>query len=777
MCRGFLFRCGVLCVLATWCIGPRAAEIPPAPNPLPNNVTPTPHPIRIPRLDAPPTLEEFLTMQPNGGAGSKMSRVEGFTQSQPRDGEPSTQRTEGYVGYDHKHLYVVYVCFDEEPEKIRARMTRRENAWGDDWVELTLDTFHDQRRGYVFWSNALGVQAEGLWVESESRPDWSYDMVWDSDGRRTAQGYVVMMRIPFRSLRFQSSNVQTWGITLQRVIPRINEWSYWPRVSSNVRGRLSQDAEMSGLANISPGRNIQINPYGAFRSFRAIDTRDPAGPVVARKDGEVDGGVDAKFVLKDKLVFDVTVNPDFAQVESDDPQIVANQRFEVFFPEKRPFFLENSSFFQVANGMNLLFTRRIADPQFGARVTGKIGKYAIGAIIADDQSPGRIVAASNPLADKRALFGVVRVTRDIFKQSSIGAMFTSREFENAHNRVASVDSTIRFSEHWQGTVQAATSSTKFLNGSTLDGPLYTVSMHRSGRKFFGDYWFNDISPGFRTQTGFVRRTDLREVGQFSGYNFRPENRWLISWGPDFSSNISYDHEGTRLDWDTGTSLEFEFAGNSFAEVFYSGGRQRLRPRDFAALAANQDYSRRILGVNFNTDHFKRFSLGGEVSRGHDLNFVPRAGLPPQPADRDIARLNFTLRPTTPLVIAHQYIMSRLREHAAGSSIFTNHIIRQNWNWQFNRELSLRVILQYEALLANQANTSLETDKNFNADFLVTWLLHPGTALYVGYNSNLVNRDIFPCAPASGCSTQFLRTNDFRNDAKGLFVKFSYLFRL
>jgi len=743
---------------------------------LPAPLVPTPHPITIPRLDAPPTIEEFAGMRPNGGVAAQMTRIAGFIQAQPRDGEPSTQQTEGYIGYDEKHLYVVFVCFDNQPEQIRAHMTRRENADGDDWVELTLDTFNDQRRGYVFTSTPLGIQGDGLWLEDAGHPDFSYDMVWHSAGRRTPQGYVVLMKIPFRSLRFKSLDVQTWGITLQRVIPRINEWSYWPRNSSNIRGRLSQDAEMNGLQNISPGRNLQFIPYGAFRSFRAVDNRDPAGPVVARQDADFDGGLDAKIVFKDSLVLDVTVNPDFAQVESDDPQIVTNQRFEVFFPEKRPFFLENASFFQVANGLNLLFTRRIADPQFGARLTGKIGKYAVGAIVADDQSPGRAVIASDPLAGKRALFGVLRVTRDIFKQSSVGVMFTDREFSGEHNRVAAMDTTIRWSQKWQATVQGATSATTQQGGSTLDGPMLTASIHRRGRQFFSDAWYNDISPGFRTLAGFFPRTDTREVGHFTGYNFRPEGKVLISWGPDLGTFILYDHQGTRLEWGASTSLEFEFARGTNLEFSGSAGRERLRPLDFSTLAANRDYSNSRVGIDFSTSFSRFFTLGTGYNRGHSINFAPPGASAPLPANQNRATLFLTFRPITPLTIENRYLWFRLREEGSSATAFNNHIFRQNWNWQFTRALSLRMILQYEAILANQTRTSLETSKNFNADFLVTWLLHPGTALYVGYNSNLVNRDIFPCASAASCTTQFQRTTDFRNDAKGLFAKFSYLFR-
>jgi hypothetical protein len=202
----------------------------------------------------------------------------------------------------------------------------------------------------------------------------------------------------------------------------MNEFTTWPHMSSRVEGRLNQAATATGIENISPGRNFQLIPYGAFRSFRALDERDEDRPQFVREKGELDGGLDAKFVLKDSLVLDLTVNPDFSQVESDQPQVTVNQRFEVFFPEKRPFFLENANFFETP--INLVFTRRIADPQFGARLTGKMGPYTLGAMVIDDQSPGRQVPDDDPLQDKRALFGIFRVSRDIFQQSNLGFIFT-----------------------------------------------------------------------------------------------------------------------------------------------------------------------------------------------------------------------------------------------------------------------------------------------------------------------------------------------------------------
>lgn len=727
----------------------------------------------IPRLTTPPKLENFLEMTATGDA-AQMAKVTDFTQNQPKDGEPATQKTDAYLGYDDEKLYIVFVCFDSEPERVRARMTRRENAFGDDFVEATLDTFQDRRRGFVFWSNPVGVQADGIWTEGLSEregPDFSFDTVWDSEAKRTSQGYVVWMAIPFKSLRFSPDDEQSWGITLARNIPRLNEWDYWPHVSSRVSGRLNQAGTVTGLADISPGRNIQLIPYVSARSFRALDLRDPSQPTFARKRLDLDGGLDAKFVLKDSLVLDIALNPDFSQVESDDPQTTVNQRFEVFFPEKRPFFLENSSFFQTP--INLLFTRRIADPQFGARLTGKVGKYNIGFLAADDQSPGRSVPEASPLDGKRALFTVARVSRDIFNQSSVGFIYTDREFEGSHNRVGGIDGRLRLNPQWVATFQAVTSSTKFLDGSELAGPAYDATLDFTSRKVGYFFKYSDISKGFRTQAGFIQRPDVRETTNFFRYTFRPEGKNFISWGPKLILLHSWDHDGTRLNTSYLPQIDFEFARQTFVSVYYATEDELLRPRDFPGLTNNLNLHRVNRGIEFNSSYFSKVTVQGDFRVGQRNHFVPAPGMLPSLEDRVSGLLNITVRPVTPLRIDNTYIYEKLEQRGGGATIFNNHILRSKWNWQFNREMSLRAILQYDALIPNESLTFLRREKNFNADFLFTYLPHPGTAFYLGYNSNLQNLDPALRQGEFG----ILRTKDrFINDGRQLFVKLSYLFR-
>ncbi len=731
-----------------------------------------PKPLRIARMQQAPTLADFAEMQPSDELEGQMTKVSDFIQQRPRDGQPATQRTEAYLGYDDKHLYITFVCFDSEPDKIRARLDRRENAFDDDFVEVTLDTYHDRRRGYMFWSNPLGIQAEGIWTEQQGGADWSFDTLWQTHGQRTKHGYVVLMEIPFKSLRFKTLDEQLWSLTLLRVIPRNNEWAYWPRTSARKEGRLSQSHDVNGLQRIAPGRSIQLIPYGSFRRYRALDqTSEPSRPHFVN-DTQLDGGLDAKFVVKDNFVLDVTVNPDFSQVESDQPQITANQRFEVFFPERRPFFLENSDFFSTP--LNLVFTRRIADPQFGARLTGKAGPYAIGALLMDDQAPGRQVAANSPYQDKRALFTIARVRRDILKQSNIGVIYTGREFLDSYNRVGGVDGRIKLNQNWVTGFQAVASKTRALDGTELTGPAYNGYIYRSGRQFNYNAQYEDVSPNFRTQTGFVRRTDARAINQRFGYSFRPEGKYLISWGPSMFTNHLWDYAGLRLDGTVGARFQAEFIGRTQLAVFNGANRERLRPQDYPVLKDSLDFGSNFKSVSVQSSYFKSVTFSGEYSRWAGINFSPAAGQAPHLGNRSSAQLDMTIRPLNRLKITNTYLMSRLLNRYNGEAIFNNHIVRSKWNWQFDPRLSLRLIFQYDTLLANQRYTTLETRKNFNTDLLVTYQVNAWTALYAGYNSNLQNRDLIPTATGAEL-TRF--PNRFINDGKQLFVKFSYLFRL
>ncbi len=730
------------------------------------------------RVKRAPALEDFAEMRPTSEMAEQLTKIDTFRQRRPTDGAPISQRTEAYCGYDEKFLYFVFIAFDSERPKLRARMVSRENFVSergdgiDDMVSVSLDTFFDKRRMYVFQVNPYGVQWDGMYDEA-GRFDKSWDAVWHTRGKITDQGFVVWIAIPFKSLRFPHDAKQTWGVMLNRDIPRNNEASFWPAYSSKIAGYASQAGAMNGLENISPGRNFQFNPYGAFRAFRALNPNAPGGPAYDSRDAEFDGGMDAKFIIKDSLVLDVTLNPDFSQVESDNPQVTVSERFEVFFPEKRPFFLENATYFATPN--NLVFTRRIADPQFGARLTGKVGKYSIGALVVDDQSLGKDPTLPLSARDERALIAIARISRDIFSHSTIGVIFTNREFAGSFTRVGGVDARLRFGRAWTTTLQAVTSSTRFLNGTTEAGPAYDFRVAREGRQFRYNFNFFDRSPGFRADLGFLPRRNIRNFDQTIGYRWRPEGKVLVSLGPQLFSGAIYDHSGTLLNWEHLITLGAELKGNTNVSFLINPEYELFGPRDIPWMTRNIGFHRYNSGVTFSSQFIRQALFSGEWVWGERVNQDPVVGIDPEVVNRRSGFLNMTINPFTRLQVDNSYLYFALRHKTNGLSVLNNHIMRSKWNFQLTRELSVRVIMQYDALLANQTNTSLETTKNFNADFLITYLLHPGTAFYLGYNSNLANVDVVPCITAN-CSTQLIRPNRFTNNARGLFAKFSYLFR-
>jgi hypothetical protein len=759
-----------------WCAaGPQNPPLPPA-----NAPTST---LVIPRLARAPVLEQFLNMRPEGEPASQMVKVTGFIQRNPHDGQPVSQSTEAYLGYDDKNLYAVFICFDE-PGKVRARMSRREDIFSDDNVEIILDTFHDRRRAYAFQTNPLGVQWDAIWTEEAHEDstgnvvnfDTSFDTVWDSRGKVTPEGYVVWMAIPFKSLRFSPQQQQTWGLILYRGILRENEDAFWPEISRRVEGRLGQAATANGLERISPGRNMQFIPYGVLRSFHALDTRDPLTPTFDNSPAEFRGGLDAKFILHDNLVLDVTANPDFSQVESDEPQITVNQRFQVYFPEKRPFFIENSDYFKTP--IDLVFTRNIGDPQFGARLTGRAGPYSMGFLASDDRGPGDSVPTYSPLAGDRASFAIARVNRDIFKQSTIGLIYTDWEWPGAKefNRVGGLDTRLKFTPNWTGSFQLVGSSTQNSDGSYQAGPASKADVSYTSTHVDYEGIYNDVSPGFTTNAGFVNRVDIRDLKNNWDYRFRPKNGPLLSWGPNIFTDNVWAHDGTRLDTYYSPGLYMAFKGQSYLVVDpYVEFRERLRPSDYPALTQNQDYHEHNSNLSFGTSYFPKVTVQGYYQWGDGVNFVPPVNQPPVLGNEDLGNLLVSFLPVHRLKIDNTYLYERLRDRATGASVFNNHILRSKWNWQFNQQLSLRLILQYTATLSNPALTSLQTTKQFNTDFLITYLVHPGTAIYIGYNSDLQNYD--PSLAVDPTTMNIQRTrNGYINDSRQFFVKVSYLFR-
>lgn len=715
--------------------------------------------LNIPRVSTPPTLEDYLDGVPRPDEAA----VTTFVQREPGDGVPASQPTEAYVSYDDLHLYVIFIARDRQPAQVRASLTRREGFSNNDHVGVMLDTFRDRRRAYLFISNPLGVQLDGVATDGQMGDDYSFDTVWESRGRLTPFGYVVWIAIPFKSLRFSTDPEQQWGIAFVRSIVRNNETSYWPYVTRRVSGTVHQIGTATGLRDISPGRNFQFIPYTAFTRARFLEEDTPA--FVRDTDGRA--GVDGKFVLKDAFTVDLTLNPDFSQVESDEPQVTINQRFEVFFPEKRPFFIENASYFDTP--IDLFFSRRIADPQVGARLTGRVGDWTVAALGMDDRSRGERLPIGDPAHDDRAGIGVVRIQRDLPRQSSVGVFATTTGFAGSGNQVVAVDGRYKLSDTWVLTGQAALSDSNERDGVSRSGRAYSLNLDRTGRNWGAFIEYEDISPDFRAPLGFVPRVDMRRLFPFIRYTWFPEKHGIVSIRPELNGNAIWGYDGTLQDWEVNSELQFELKGQTEIEAGYSETMERFAGIDFRKGAAS---------FRFETGILKWLEVSTGFDRGQEINFFPSAGLQPFLANAAEADLSLTVKPTERLVLDGRYLFTRLSARNAlgslpsGASIVDNHIWRTRGAYQFTRNLSLRVIVDYSEVLPEVSAIDLDEEKRFTADVLASYLLNPWTAIYVGYTDGYGNVEIDPVFRDRLRPTE----SAFHSTGRQVFVKLSYLLR-
>ena len=441
-----------------------------------------------------------------------------------------------------------------------ARMSRREDIYDDDQVEIMLDTFHDRRRAYAFQTTPLGVQWDAIWTEASRDEDQRqfryvvrYGVGFARQSDRVA-GSSCGWQFRSRACAFRRRNSRSGESFCIAASRARMKTAFWPHISYKGQGRLGQAATLYGLEGISPGHNIELIPYGLMRGFRALDTRDPANPYFQNADAQGQPGMDAKFVIHDHFVVDVTANPDFSQVESEDPQITVNQRYAVYFPEKRPFFLENEDFFRTP--LDLFFTRNIGDPSAGIRLTGKDGPYSVGLMAADDRSPGPGGAGlQHTYSGMRSYFTIARVSRDIFRQSSVGALYTDWECPTTgeFNRIGGVDTRLKFNPNWTLDGQAVVSSSNLnleLRSQSLSLQLRQSRqwqlLCRAGREARTAtrrpalHLRRNVQrhqPGIRDDSGIHQSRRHSRDQQEADYRFRPKKGWILSWGPSLSTSL------------------------------------------------------------------------------------------------------------------------------------------------------------------------------------------------------------------------------------------------
>ena len=715
--------------------------------------------LHIPRVHRAPKLQEFIDGTPREAEVA----VTEYWQMDPVDGAPISQPTTAFLSYDERNLYVGWICKDD-PKKIRSRVARREDVMNDDRVTINIDTFQDHTHAYWFDVNAYGVQSDGITTDGVG-DDVSWDSLWYSEGKFTKDGYVVLESIPFRSLRFPAGNSQNWGFTLCRFIARNNETSCSPHIA---RARLPQWVgqfdTLNIQENISPGRNMQFIPYEMFSKGRYLDSE--TGPQSFNTNRV---GLDAKMVLRDAFTLDMAINPDFSQVESDQPQVTVNQRYEVVYSEQRPFFTENASLFKLPE--QLFFSRRIVDPQFGVRIGGSAGRWSLGALVADDRALGKQAAESDADHDKRALDEALRLQYDFGHQSYIGLTAINTDFTSTYNRVGSLDARKELGGNWFAKALLAYSTTRHAGGSHKDGKDLFFSVSDSTLHTSFNSTYIDRSPGFVSTLGYIPRVDIRDWSNSASYRWRLKNSSVVDFGPSLSQDVNWDRQGRIQEWSVKPSFTLDMLRLTYFTIAHSESFE---------LFNNIAFRKHSNIFQASSEPSKRFALSGDVEIGRGVNYYPAAGLQPFPAHFANADAGFTWRPVPQMRIDESYIYSRLgadknwlpQNAPFSSAIFNNHILRTKVNYQFTRFLGLRTILDYRGVLPNTSLVALDRSKYLGADVLLTYLLHPGTAVYAGYSDIYENVNFNPLQNPALQRTQFPDTNTGRQ----LFVKVSYMFR-
>ena len=757
--------------------------------------------VTIPRVERAPRLEDFVTDGRLARAADRDTapttdglaaadgwavtdgilqdprgvRIATFLQREPRDSEPASQPTTAYLSYDDANLYVVFVCHDD-PARVRANVARREDIGEDDQVVVYLDTFHDRQRAYFFEVNPLGIQRDGIRSEATGDKDLSFDAVWYSEGRIVEDGYVVRLAIPFRSLRFARGADQTWGIAVGRVIQRANEESFWPYITRQVKGFLRQLGTMDGLARVSPSRNFQLNPYTMLARAEVFDDDVPGH--VAQGDERI--GMDGKMVVRDAITLDATVNPDFSQVETDDPQVTVNQRFEVQFPEKRPFFLDNAGYFETPE--QLFFSRRVVDPGVGLRATGKVGRWAIGALAMNDRAA---LEEGEPAAGLDAWIGAVRVERAIGEESSVGVLVSDREFASSmkHDRMIAADGRWRLGDNWQFVGQVMHSDNRGHEGPRLSDWGARADLSYSSRTWDYSAGYREFGPQFAAPLGFVNRAGYRRGDADVQYTFRPKGRVVTQYGPSLSALWLWDHaSGVLEDREFAASLVVELVANTEFEL----GRVQLYE-----LFDDVGFNLHETEAKAKTEWLRWLGAEASLLWGTAVNHDPTAlndsvDYLPFIGDLVEAEIGVKVRPTTQLRLEQSYVHSSMETipgrlqttdpativYIGRSRLFTERKWRLKIDYQFSRLVSLRAIVDYGW---DDFNTALvdEDDprkREWSTDILFTYLVNPGTALYVGVTDEREN------LATVGSPPEVVRTRDPRlSVARQVFVKASYLF--
>ena len=692
-------------------------------------------------------------------AWTTATHVTRFVQTRPAEGEPASEGTDVYIAYDSERLYFGFHAHYSDPRLIRANRVDRDHAAGDDTITVYFDTFLDQQRAYAFSVNGYGVSGDSLIridlragdaggaADGNAPPgDTSWDALFSTAGQLVDDGWTAEMAIPLKSLRYPARAVDeahAWGFQIVRTIQSKGETVVWAPITRSVSGFMTQMGVLGGITRLSTSRNLEVQP-----TFTALQLGARGANGTYEADPHAEAGLNVKYGITSNLTADATFNPDFSQIESDQPQIEVNQRFPLRYNELRPFFLEGQDIFNLnqPGSVSLVHTRTIIDPRYGGKLTGKVGRTTVGVIVANDEAPGKRENRADPGFGQAAQFLVGRARYDLYAESYIGALFTDREFVNSHSRVAGLDSNFRLGGTNNIGFLAAWSDHLAEDGTALRGALYFVRFEHTGRHLNLYLSQKDTSPGFKTDAGFVQRVDTHQTITRGSYRWWPDS-WIVNWGPSINHRFNFDYVGVLEDWQLASGLTFAFARNVTASVIANRDMERYRGTEFWKHSVD-------LSTNVRTS--RRVTIGGAYSWGDGIRYIADPFLGPT----RVAALNAAVQPFSRFRSEFTASTSRLVDPRTNRNAFDVRIYRSLTTFQFTDRMFFRNILQYNTF-----------DTKLRANFLFTYRVNSGTAIYAGWDDHfedLPQADEGRGVQASAIVRQ--RTN------RAVFLKVQYLFR-
>jgi hypothetical protein len=642
-----------------------------------------------------------------------------FITYNPLYGETLPQKTAVYLAYDPDNLYFAFYCYDTEPEKIKTSITKRDNNWNDDWVGFAIDTCGSRQFGYECFINPDGIQSDG-YISSSSGEDMSPDYIFDSAGKIVKDGYIVEIRFPLKNFRFTSGKDVEMNIIFWRWISRLGTSGSWPEIKPghgfmNFMGKIVYGELKNQLL-------LEVLPSVTYGSIWDRQTPDKWSTA----DDNLDFGLTMKYGITSTITSDFTYNPDFSQVESDSFQILANQRYPIFYSEKRPFFMEAGNLFSIAgsdNNISTVFhTRYIVDPEWGLRVSGESGNFAFGILGAGDEWPGRDYGEGedpNPNLGDNELYLGGRIKYSFDKSNYIGALFTSTDYAKGYNRVAGGDFRWRIDgfEVSGNFLQSAAKNRETLDKS--DGSAWSLYINYSSKPFFADISYDHMGRDFRMDTASYQRGDIDQVSATISPSFYMENEnlaWIKRINPFFYGYYTHDLITGEDDYFWVLDIRTYFTKQAYFEVNYRGFSEFWNGKQLSGHAFNTQGQ--IQWTNW--FYLYLYLKVGDGSYYDSEN----------PSVGNIVYFDgeTTIQPNENFTQDFEYSYIRMTSKVDDSEMYSEAILRSKSTYQFDKHLFLRAILQYDSYT-----------EMLLTDLLLSYQLNPQTVFHLGYGSLHENR--------------------------------------